>query len=141
MLARVLADIQLPDNPDEVTLKVFNGTSTPFLADNVSNEFKNRRFKVQKPAEDKKKLGDVAKLRFGPEAVGSAQLVLAYFLGDAKMEYNAKRKGPVVDVVLGSKFRQLATTTEVNQSLVEIGEPDLPVGACPAPPKKEDGTN
>ena len=133
-----LADVTLPDDPAEVTVKIFNGTSTPGLADSVTNEFKNRRFTTQKPAESKTKYKGVAEIRFGPDAVGRAQLLRAYFLAQSKMEYSAKRKGAVIDIVIGSQFRQLATTTEVNQSLVEIGEPTKPPGSCVKPVKKAD---
>ena len=133
-----LADITLPEDPAEVTVKVFNGTTTAGLADSVTNEFKNRRFTVQKPGESKTKYNGVAEIRYGPDAVGRAQLLRAYFLAQSKMSYNAKRKGAVIDIVIGSKFRQLATTTEVNQSLVEVGEPTLPPGACIKPVKKKD---
>jgi hypothetical protein len=133
----VQANVTLPDNPQEVTVRVFNGTSTPGLADSVTNEFKNRRFKTQKPAENKKKVDGVAVMRYGPQAVGSAWLLRAYFLDQADTQYDAKRKGAVVDIVIGGDFQQLATTTEVNQSLVALGEPELPVGACAAPAKKD----
>jgi len=132
-----LADVTLPDDPAEVTVKVFNGTTTAGLADSVTNEFKNRRFTVQKPAESKTKYKGVAEIRYGPDAVGRAQLLRAYFLDQSKLEYNAKRKGVLIDIVIGSGFRQLATTTEVNQSLVEVGEPTLPPGACVKPVKKK----
>ena len=132
-----LADVTLPDDPAEVTVKVYNGTNTTGLADSVTNEFKNRRFTVQKPAESKTKYKGVAEIRYGPDAVGRAQLLRAYFLDQSKLEYNAKRKGTLIDIVIGSGFRQLATTTEVNQSLVEVGEPTLPPGACPKPVKKD----
>ncbi|WP_433368557.1 LytR C-terminal domain-containing protein [Actinoplanes sp. CA-142083] len=133
-----LADVTLPDDPAEVTVRILNGTNTPGLADSVTNEFKNRRFTVQKPAESKTKYKGVAEIRFGPDAVGRAQLLRAYFLAQSKMEYNAKRKGAAIDIVIGSQFRQLATTTEVNQSLVEVGEPTLPPGSCIKPIKKKD---
>ena len=133
----VMANVTLPDDPEQVTVRVFNGTDTAGLADSVTNEFKNRRFKTGKPAENKKKVDGVAVMRYGPEAVGSAWLLRAYFLNQADAQYDAKRKGVVVDVVIGSSFQQLATTTEVNQSLVELGEPELPVGACAAPAKKD----
>jgi hypothetical protein len=131
-----MANVTLPDDPDQVTIKVLNGTKKPGLAESVTTEFKNRRFKVQTPAEDKKRVKDVAVMRYGPEAVGSVQLLRAYFLNQADLEYNAKRKGAVVDIVVGNEFQQLATTTEVNQSLVELGEPEVPPGACAAPAKK-----
>jgi len=140
----VMANVTLPDDPDQVTVKVFNGTKTAGLADGVSNEFKNRRFKTVKPGskeeekkENKKKVDGVAVMRYGPEAVGAAWLLRAYFLNQADVQYNAKRKGAVVDVIIGSGFQQLATTTEVNQSLVELGEPEVPLGACVAPAKKD----
>src|SRR3954470_103753 len=46
-----LADMQLPDDPADVTVRIFNGTNTAGLAERVTNEFKNRRFVTQKPAE------------------------------------------------------------------------------------------
>ncbi|HEV7964551.1 MAG TPA: LytR C-terminal domain-containing protein [Actinoplanes sp.] len=131
-----MANVTLPDDPDQVTVKVLNGTKTRGLAESVTNEFKNRRFKTQAPGEDKKRVKDVAVMRYGPAAVGEVQLLRAYFLNQADLEYNPKRKGAVVDVVIGSRFQQLATTTEVNQSLVELGEPQVPPGACVAPAKK-----
>jgi hypothetical protein len=133
-----LADVTLPDDPAEVTVKVYNGTNTAGLADSVTTEFKNRRFTTQKPAESKSKYKGVAEIRYGPDTVGRAQLLRAYFLAQSKMTYSAKRKGMVIDVVIGSQFRQLATATEVNQSLVEVGEPTLPPGACIKPIKKKD---
>jgi hypothetical protein len=132
----VMADVTLPDSPTEVTIKVYNGTDTAGLGENVTEAFANRNFKTQKPAENKKKFNGVAQLRYGPAAVGAAHLLKAYFLARAEPQYNSKRKGAVVDVVIGSEFQQLATTTEVNQALVELGEPEVPPGACAAPPKK-----
>jgi hypothetical protein len=38
-----------------------------------------------------------------------------------------------VDVLLGSKFQQLATSTEVNQSIAAKGSPRLEPGTCEAP--------
>lgn len=131
----VLADIRLPDDPAEVTVKVYNATSISGLADRVTNDFTNRKFKAQKPAESRTKFTGVAQLRYGPAAVGKAHLLKAYFLAQAVPLYDPKRKGDVVDVIVGSQYKQLATTTEVNQSLVELGEPDVPPGACVKPQK------
>nr|WP_052359405.1 LytR C-terminal domain-containing protein [Actinoplanes friuliensis] len=127
-----VADLTLPEGPDQVTVKVFNGSGRPGVADSLTTDFVNRRFRTEKPAKSKKKVDGVALLRFGPEGVGSAQLVRALFLGDAETQYEAKRKGKVVEVVVGGGFRQLATFTEANQSLAQLGEPELPPGACRA---------
>jgi hypothetical protein len=131
------ADLRLPDDPAEVSVKIYNGTDRAGLADSVTNEFKNRRFTTQKPAESKTKYKGVAEIRYGPDTVGRAQLLRAYFLAQSKMSYSAKRKGQVIDIVIGNEFRQLATTTEVNQSLVEVGEPTLPPGTCLKPAEKD----
>jgi hypothetical protein len=131
----VLADVTLPE-PKEVKIKVFNATSNDGLAENVTNDFKNRRFLTDKPEDNNKVIEKVAVLRYGPQAVGSAHLLRAYFLDQADREYDAKRKGATVDVIIGSDFKQLATTTEVNQSLVELSEPVVPPGACAEPAKK-----
>jgi hypothetical protein len=48
----------------------------------------------------------------------------------------AKRTTDVVDIVIGAEFQQLATSTEVNQSLAALGEPEVPPGACAAPADK-----
>jgi hypothetical protein len=126
-------DIELPDDPAQVTVKVYNGTNTPGLADSVTTEFKNRRFLTQKPAENKTRYSGVADIKYGPDAVGKAQLLRAYFLDQSKMEFDAKRKGASIDIVIGKEFRQLATSTEVNQSLAAVGEPTVPPGTCAKP--------
>lgn len=133
----VRANITLQE-PKDVKLKVFNATDNDGWGNQVTDDFKNRGFQTQKPEDNKKVVDAVAVLRFGPKTVGAAHLLKAYFLNDAKPQYDAKRTNDVVDVIIGSEFRQLATTTEVNQSLAGLGEPELPVGACPAePPTKQ----
>jgi hypothetical protein len=131
----VPAKIKMPDQRGQVTLNVFNGTSKAGLAESVGGEFKNRGFKVNKMgnAPDNQKTDQIAVITYGPDAVGAAWLVSAYFLVDeAKMKWDIKRKGAEVDVVIGEKFQQLATTTEVNQSIAALGNPQLPDGTCEA---------
>ncbi|GAB3802119.1 LytR C-terminal domain-containing protein [Micromonospora zhanjiangensis] len=131
----VRANIALPE-PQNVKIAVYNATKTQGLADSVATNFGNRKFKVVKTAVDKKGIEGVAVLRYGPQAVGAAHLMRAYFLDNARTEYNPQRKDDVVDVVIGPKFQQLATSTEVNQSLTELGSPPLPPGACAANAKR-----
>ncbi|MDG4792344.1 LytR C-terminal domain-containing protein [Micromonospora sp. WMMD1082] len=126
------ADVTLRDHKD-VRINVLNSTDRPGLAGSVGDDFRNRDFQVQKEANEKKKIDDVAVLRYGPKGVGSAHLLRAYFLGNAELEYNPEREDDIVDVVLGSGFQQLATTTEVNQSLGDLGAPVAPPGSCPMP--------
>ncbi|TDB72760.1 LytR family transcriptional regulator [Micromonospora sp. KC723] len=127
-----LADVALRERKD-VKLNVLNGTDRPGLAREVADEFRNRQFQVKKADDEKKQIDDVAVLRYGPKGVGSAHLLRAYFLNEAKTQFDVKRQDDTVDVVLGSGFQQLATTTEVNQSLGDLGSPTAPDGTCPMP--------
>ena len=79
-------------------------------------------------------------LRFGPKSVGSAHLLKAYFLNEAEPEYNPARTDDIVDVVIGDSFKQLATTTEVNQALVELGQPGAAPGVVRGAEAPERGT-
>ena len=131
-----LADITLPADNKDVKVKVLNATSKAGLAEQVTGDFRNRGFSLQKPDENSSKYEGIAIIRYGPKAVGDAQLLKAYFLGEAKPEYDAKRADDIVDIIVGADYAQLATSTEVNQSLVELGEPEVPPGACEAPAPK-----
>jgi len=129
-----VADVTLRE-PKDVRINVYNATAEPGLATNVAEDFRNRKFQVQKDGNDpqKKAVDEVAVLRYGPKAVGSAHLLRAYFLNAAVFEYDAKRPDDTVDVVLGDRFQQLATITEVNQSLGDLGAPQAPEQTCPGP--------
>ncbi len=129
----VLVNTRLPNENKDVKIKVFNGTSQPGLAEGVGEDFAHRGFAVDKEKKNNPKAVDqVAVLRYGPKAVGSAWLLRAYFLQEAETQFDAKRQNDVVDVVVGKKFQQLATETEVKQSLTQLGNPSPPAGTCPA---------
>lgn len=119
--------------PKDIKINVYNATESQGLAASVAQDFENRKFQVLKKGNDplKKGIDGVAVLRYGPKAVGSWHLLRAYFLDEAEPEYDPNREDDVVDVVLGTGFRQLATTTEVHQALVELGRPELPPQTCP----------
>jgi hypothetical protein len=127
----VVANIKLPE-PQDVKLNVFNATDKPGVATAVKDDFANRKFQVGKTGNDpaKKAVDGVAVVRYGPKVVGAAWLVNAYFLNQAKPEFDIKRTDDVIDVVIGPQFKQLATITEVNQSLAQKGNPVLPPGTC-----------
>lgn len=125
----VRADVRLRE-PKEIKIKVFNATDSAGLAANVAANFRNRDFQVLAEGTEKQSVDGVALLRYGPRGVGSAHVLRAYFLDQAEPVYDPERKDDVVDVVLGASFRQLATTTEVNQALVELQSPLLPEKTC-----------
>ena len=122
--------LRLPD-VSQVTVNVYNGTSQPGLAETVAGELKSRRLKVGavRTASNGPYLETI--IRFGPESVGAAWLLRAYF-PDARSEFDRGRAGPPVDVILGTSFRNVPTTTEVNQAVAANGLPVAPPGTCPA---------
>jgi hypothetical protein len=130
----VLADLRLPDEPKDIKINVYNATDHKSLAQSVANEFKGRKFAVGKVGNDPKgkRVDDVAILRYGPKEVGAAWVVRAYFLNQAKLEFDIKRNDDVVDVVLGQGFKQLASFTEVRQAIQAAGPASLPKGTCDA---------
>ncbi|MBB5872399.1 hypothetical protein F4553_005833 [Allocatelliglobosispora scoriae] len=134
----VQANLRLPEETRTIKINVYNATDTVNLATNVGTDFRNRKFTVVKTANDplKKAVGDVAVLRYGPKTVGAAYLLDAYFLNAAKHEFDIARTDDVVDVVIGTGFRQLATSTEVAQAVIAAGpafvdrHPPAPKGTC-----------
>jgi hypothetical protein len=118
----------------DIKINVYNATDTAGLAESVAEDFAGREFQVKKKGNDPKKKGvdGVALLRYGPKTIGSSQVIQAFFLGKAGLQYDPAREDDVVDVVLGDQFQQLATPTEVNQSLVDLGSPQVPPGTCAA---------
>jgi hypothetical protein len=129
----VPAELALPQERD-TRLNVFNGTTRPGLANQIGENFVNREFEVLAREDHDSQIDGIAELHYGPQAVGAAQLVRAYFLNDATMVFHIEREGDVVDVVLGNQFRQLATPTEVHQAIAAAGNPAPPAGTCPARP-------
>ncbi len=119
----------------EVTLNVYNATNRAGLANRIAENFANRGFQVLERGdyepEDDEEIEGVAELRFGPQALGAARLVEAYFLNQATTVFDINREDDVVDVILGPEFQQLATPTEVSQSIAASGNPSPPPGTCP----------
>ncbi|MBF9130459.1 LytR C-terminal domain-containing protein [Plantactinospora sp. S1510] len=130
-----LADARLR-LPQDIKINVFNATSTTGLAKDVKEDFQNRKFQVLKAGDEPKNKGvdGVAVLRYGPKGVGSYHVLKAYFLNEATREFDLERDTDVVDVVIGSDFKQLATITEVSQALAQGGGgPQLPPQTCADP--------
>lgn len=127
-----VADLRLREQKD-VKINVLNGNPDEAgLAGNIADDFRNRKFQVKKVG-NAKPVDGVAVLRYGPKGVGSAHLLRAYFLNQATLAPDLKRTDDTVDVILGGGFQQLATTTEVNQSLGDLGSPEAPAGTCAGP--------
>jgi hypothetical protein len=120
---------RLPERTD-VSVTVYNGASRPGLANNVAEELTARGFKVLKVASADRPYPQTL-LRHGPEGLGAAWLLRAYFL-DARTDYVATQQGASVDVLLGASFVKVPTPPEVNQAIAQHGTPVPPPGTCPA---------
>jgi hypothetical protein len=59
-------------------------------------------------------------------------VVSAFLLNDATKKFDISREDDTIDVVIGTKYLELATFTEQRQSLGQAGEPVLPPGTCDA---------
>lgn len=133
---QIPVSLEPPESEAEVKINVFNATQSAGLATSVANEFRNRRFNVATVGDEQASgqpafhPDDVAILRYGPKAIGGAYLLRAYFLNEAKGEFDINREDDVVDVVIGGEFKQLATPTEMRQAVALIGRPELPPGTC-----------
>jgi hypothetical protein len=121
-------DLTLPTSPGEVKILVVGSADQ---AGQVAGELGDRGFSARGPGwidPDSDSRGTVAVLRYGPRAIGDATLVQALVGSDAVMKFQPHWDGRTIELVLGSEFRRLATTTEVNQNLVAAGEPTRPPG-------------
>lgn len=125
----------MPENRKEIILNIYNGTGRRGEAQRVANAFEARGFTVNEVENPDVELYDgVAKLTFGPDGLGAGNLTSAYFLsGSAEKVFDVNREGREIDVVLGTEFQQLATTTEVNQAIAAMGIPKAPPGVCYVP--------
>jgi hypothetical protein len=132
----VPVSLELPESESEININVYNATTTTGLGANVAADFKNRKFNVAKVegwkenGQDKLYPDEVAILRYGPKALGAAHLLRAYFLNETTTQFDLKREDAVVDVIIGGRFKQLATPTEMRQAVAILGRPKLPPGTC-----------
>lgn len=129
----VPANLTMPDDMSAIKLNVLNASGAPGLAGRVAEEFKSNTFTVVKQdTVPPPVLNAIAEVRFGPKMVGSAQIVRAYFLNEAALKFDINRQDDTIDVVIGTKFLELASFTDQRQALGQAGKPVLPPGTCDA---------
>jgi hypothetical protein len=126
---QVPVDLRLPV-PGQVRLMVLNGSGVPGKAKDVIAQLGQRGFQVLATTTDEPPVDEVALIRYGPRTVGAAQVVRAYFLDQAKPEFSINDRDDLVEIVLGTRFRELGTKTEVNQMMAQLGQPTAPPGTC-----------
>jgi hypothetical protein len=103
--------------PAGITLRVFNATDTPGLAQTVATALGERGFVIDEVANDSsgREVTGVGELRHGARGNEAARYV-RLFLPDAG-DYLDTRATAVVDVVVGPEFSTLASAEEVAAAL------------------------
>ncbi|MGW6057134.1 LytR C-terminal domain-containing protein [Streptomyces sp. NPDC055189] len=123
--AKPAAPKALP-KPGEVKVNVFNATPRGGLAKDVAAELKKRGFTVGKvdnaPKEYDKKVKGTGILLGPKSATETALPVLGTQLAGAESRTDA-RKGGEVDLILGTKFKDLAKKEDADKALAVLAKP------------------
>ncbi|RBY88001.1 LytR family transcriptional regulator [Blastococcus sp. TBT05-19] len=113
-------------DPGTVSVRVYNATDEPGLAQTVSEDLAARGFTVGEVANDRseREVEGVGEVRFGSRGRDQARFMEAYLPG--VNEHQDTRATAEVDLVLGPDFTALATPEEVTAAIEEGA--DAPIG-------------
>jgi hypothetical protein len=113
-------------DPGTVSVRVYNATDQPGLAQSVSEELKLRGFTVGEVANDSSErvVEGVGEVRFGSRGREQARFMEAFLPG--VNEHQDTRATAEVDLVLGPEFTALAGADEVTAAIEE--GVDAPIG-------------
>ncbi|WP_367043586.1 LytR C-terminal domain-containing protein [Streptomyces sp. Je 1-332] len=112
--------------PGQIKVNVFNATPRSGLAKDVAAELKKRGFAIGKvdnaPKEYDKKVKGTGMLLGPKSATGTALPVLGTQLAGTESRTDA-RKGGEVDLIIGSKFKDLAKKEDADKALAVLAKP------------------
>jgi hypothetical protein len=112
--------------PDQIKVNVFNATPRGGLAKDVAAELKKRGFTVGKvdnaPKAYDKKVKGTGLLLGAKSATDTALPVLGTQLAGTESRTDA-RKGGEVDLILGTKFKDLAKKKDADKALAVLAKP------------------
>lgn len=118
--------------PATTTVNVYNATNRNGLAARTASELRSRGFRIGEVSNDPldRTVAGPAEVRFGPAGASRATLLVPLG-GKGTTQLADKRKGAVVDLVIGAKFTALAAAPRPS------GLPTCPAptrsGATPTP--------
>ncbi|XVV13279.1 LytR C-terminal domain-containing protein [Actinoplanes sp. CA-131856] len=128
----ITCDLSLPSSPSDVQVRVLDGGASPTQLATVAAQLLNRTFTVLDgttgPHSD-----SPATLLYGPTSIGDAAVLRAVIQGETTMRFDPDRPDEAIDLILGPSFTRLATPTEMNQNLVNAGQPTAPPECSPTP--------
>ncbi|WP_151773810.1 LytR C-terminal domain-containing protein [Streptomyces abyssomicinicus] len=119
--------------PDGITVNVLNATTRGGLAKKTADELKKRGFRIGEvgnaPAEYDKKVKGAGLLMGAPDTADTVLPVLGTQLAGAEVRPDAARrpdgkaKTPVVDLIIGDAFKDLATPVDADKALTALTAP------------------
>jgi hypothetical protein len=112
-------DLSLPSDPAGVRVRVLNGATATALRERGFTVLTHTDGAGTEPS-------GPTTLTYGPATIGRATVLRAALIGDTTMRFDPARSGDTIDLTLGTTFDRLATSTELNQALVAVGEPSAP---------------
>ncbi|MFL4475037.1 LytR C-terminal domain-containing protein [Paeniglutamicibacter sp. MACA_103] len=132
-------------DPGKMTVNVLNGTQIYGLAGATATKLKKRGFKVGEVGNASlSNVQVVGAITSGPDGYAQAMTVQRH-LKDLKYVYDAKRPGKTVDVVIGTKYKDLVKEKSVNKKPGKLGctppKPKAAAKTSTAPAKAEPSTD
>jgi LytR cell envelope-related transcriptional attenuator len=118
-----------------IQVRVYNATAREGLARRVAGQLISRGYAIvgtdNDPLAGIRPVEGAAEVRYGPAGAKQAAQVRRQVPGAAL--YKDARQGPVVDLVLGEKFRRLATPAELARGRQGLVAPDPSKAPAKAP--------
>ena len=104
-----------PVSTSKVQVRVYNATPREGLARTIASQLVSRGYAIvttdNDPLSGLRPVDGAAEVRYGPAGARQASLVRRQVPGATL--YKDARQGPIVDLVLGEKFRRLSTPAEL----------------------------
>jgi hypothetical protein len=138
---RVPCPAETAEDPEDVTLGVYNATPRFGLARSVARELQARGFRVNTITNDDsgRPVTAAALVRHGPYGRLAARSVAAQVVGPVTIE-NDGRGTDTVDLVLGTAYRAMVPRPQASQAIAPVPTPvgcrrvtDAPVDAAATP--------
>lgn len=135
-----------PVDSSKVQIRVYNATAREGLARKIAGQLVGRGYAIvatdNDPLSGIRPVDGAAEVRYGPDGARAAALLRRQVPGATL--YKDARQGPIVDLVLGERFRRLSTPAELARGrqglLAPAATPRALAAASTAAPAKKPAT-
>ncbi|MFD8676351.1 LytR C-terminal domain-containing protein [Streptomyces seoulensis] len=122
------APVKALPKPGTITVNVYNATTRSGLAKQTADELKKRGFKIGDVGNADKQFDKKVKgtgMLIGPTtALDTTLPVLSTQLTDAERRTDAARKGAVLDLVIGDRFKSLTQRPAADSAVTKLTAPE-----------------